>query len=58
MIALAELTANNILNEINKIIYDDNLSDTEALEEIIFVLKRYNVAIESAIDEQKQVTTN
>ncbi|MBQ8002991.1 MAG: hypothetical protein IJ297_06075 [Clostridia bacterium] len=53
MIALAELTANNILNEINKIIYDDNLSDTEALEEIIFVLKRYNVAIESAIDEQK-----
>ena len=46
-----ELTANNILNEINNIIWDDNLSDTEALEAIVLVLKNYNVTIESVIGE-------
>ena len=53
-----ELTVNNILNEIYDIIYDDNLSDIEALETIILVLNEYNAHKESGIIEKKQVTTN
>lgn len=49
-----ETEENKMLNKINEIIYDDNLSDIEALEAIIIVLKNYNVTIESVIDEQKK----
>ena len=49
-----ELTANNILNKINGIIFDDNLSDIEALKKIVLILKENNITIESVIGEQKK----
>ena len=39
-----ELIANSILNEIDEVIYDENLSDIEALEKIVLILKEYNVS--------------
>ena len=47
-----EKCANETLNKIHEIIYDDNLSDTEALEKIISILN--NLTTESIIDEQKK----
>lgn len=46
-----EVIANKVLNEIYDIICDDNLSDIEAVEAIILVLKKYNVKTENSIDE-------
>ncbi len=37
----SELTANDILNEIDEIIYDESLSDLEALEKIELILEQY-----------------
>ncbi|MGM9551564.1 MAG: hypothetical protein ACI3XA_04850 [Clostridia bacterium] len=48
-----EVIANKMINEIYDIICDDNLIDIEAVEEIILVLKKYNVKTENAIDEHK-----
>ena len=51
---LTETEANRILNEISEIIWDDNLSDSEALEKIIIKLNKYTVTTEGGIGEQKQ----
>ena len=51
---LTEEEANRILNEISEIIWDDNLSDSEALEKIIIKLNKYTVTTEGGIGEQKQ----
>ncbi|MBQ6795201.1 MAG: hypothetical protein IJO83_03535 [Clostridia bacterium] len=54
MNTLTEEEANRILNEISEIIWDDNLSDSEALEKIIIKLNKYTVTTEGGIGEQKQ----
>ena len=41
MCSESELTANDILNEIDEIIYDESLSDLEALEKIELILEQY-----------------
>ena len=38
-----ESKAYNILNEIHNIIWNDNLSDEEALERIELIIKQYNL---------------
>ena len=44
----------DILNEINNIIWDDNLSDEKALEKILLILKDYNANNETENDTEQK----